>query len=273
LSVREVNEGAGQRLYVNGEDFREVTAVWFGDVWSRDYRVDGTSVITAEVPSLTPGAYYVVVQSGDNEYSDTHDQCVIEVRATSDGDVAAALRLDSITPDSITLGRSADYWVKGTGMLGVSAVMLGSSACTFSATDDETLVVTVPEQPRDVNERTTSLWIYPKRGDALSLTVNVATGPSAAPDDPVVAFMVWGASPSEVPAAGGQVTLEGDGLTDATRALLGDVDCIITSQERGRLVLQVPPLDGFAGQFLVATVVSDSAVASNALGAGVRVAA
>jgi hypothetical protein len=113
------------------------------------------------------------------------------------------------------------------------------------------------------------LWVYPKSGDALSLSVPTY-GPEPVEETPL-GFMVWAVTPEHLPTAGGTVTLDGDGLADATRVLPGDVECTITEQSRGRLVASVPSLDGLEGQTLVATVVSDSAVASNASAVGVVV--
>jgi IPT/TIG domain len=261
LSVREVGEGDNRSIFINGEEFREITAVWFGEEWSRDYRVDGDSVITALVPELPAGSYYVVLQTADGSYSETHDQCVIEVKAASAGPVAAELSLESITPSAIYIGAEANYWVKGTGMLGVSAVMLGSSACTFAATDDQTLVITVPGVVREV----------PRSGDAASLSVETA-GPDPVVE-PTLSFSVWGATPAELPVDGGILTLEGDGLDSATEVWLGGVACTIVEQSQLRLRVSVPSLAGNEGSELVATVVNNEAAASNASGVGVRVAA
>jgi IPT/TIG domain len=272
LSVREVGEGDNRSIFVNGEEFREITAVWFGEEWSRDYRVDGETVITAVVPALPAGSYYVVLQTADGAYSETHDQCVIEVKAASAGPVAAELSLESITPSAIYIGAEATYWVKGTGMLGVSAVMLGSSACTFAATDDQTLVITVPEVVREVTPGTNAtLWVYPRSGDAASLSVETA-GPDPVVE-PTLSFSVWAAIPAELPVDGGILTLEGDGLDSATEVWLGGVACTIVEQSQLRLRVSVPSLAGNEGSELIATVVNNEAAASNASGVGVRVAA
>lgn len=272
LSVREVGEGDNRSIFINGEDFREITAVWFGAEWSRDYRVDGDSVITAVVPDVPAGSYYVVLQTADGSYSETHDQCVIEVKSAASGPVAAALSLDSVTPSVIYIGAESTYWVKGTGMLGVSAVMLGSSACPFAATDDQTLVITVPEVVRDVTPGTNAtLWVYPRSGDALSLSVATA-GPEPTVE-PARSFSVWAVTPAELPVDGGIVTLEGDGLDSATEVWLGNVATTIVEQSQLRLRVSVPSLTGNEGQELLATVVNNEAAASNASGVGVRVGA
>jgi len=176
LSLVEIEEGGGQRVVVIGNGFREVRAVWFGHQPSPSVKIDGSSVLTAVVPRLDPGTYYVLVQCGDLTYSDVHEQCLLRVRPHRDA--AAGFRVDEVTPGWIVLGQESEQLVTGEGLLGVSAVVLGSTACEFEALEDGLLAIVVPSEPRDVQAGVQAiLWIYPRSGNARALPLTVHAHP------------------------------------------------------------------------------------------------
>ena len=248
LSNHEVT--AGQHIHGYGSGFEAVIGVQVGTEWATDFKVDGTTIVSFTVPHGAGGASeWVIVHRGDG----TSSPCVgDDQRLTYVDPLAApnpALRLDSITPETITLGRADSYWVLGAGLSAVSWTTVGHSGCEYETYDDTRLILHVPEQVRvDEGATTVEVKVATPSGPIQSLQVpctkladaQVAGGPPA----------VLNVDPTSLPSSGGRLTIHGGGFTELQWVHVGAADVTIESAHEAVIVVHVGSLADYVGQRL-----------------------
>ena len=250
-----------QTIYVNGSGFTGATGVQVGSDWAADFIVDGDTVITVTLPELPGGSTnWVIVYGADGSTSPCDgDAQLLTVDAPEDAP-PAALRLDSLTPDTITLGRADTYWLQGAGLSQAGSVTLASSACVFESYDETRLIVHVPEQVNGATGGQDAELTVTVGSKMASLTVPCVAAPSAQ-EAGAGPPSLTGVSPTELGVDGGQLTVQGMHLEGVQKASVGDVWCTVESTDYHQVVLSVPSLSGYEGQSLQVCV-NDGANAS-----------
>lgn len=238
-------------IFINGSGFQDVTGVQIGSDWAADYTVDGDTVITVTLPELAGGSTnWVIVHTADGESPCEGDAQLLTIAAPQDAP-PSALRLDSITPETITLGNADKYWLQGGGLSHVSSVILGSSACTFESYDDTRLIVEVPEQVRDASDgASVELTVFAGNESAtLSVTCNALP---AAPDpaDATMPPALTGVQPAQLGPDGGQIQVQGLHLSNVITVSLGNIECGVDSTSDREVSATVPSLADYVGQSL-----------------------
>ena len=236
----------GESIYGYGSGFDGVTGVQVGTEWAPYFKVDGTTVVTFTLPHGAGGASeWVVLHRGDG----TSSPCVgDEQRITYVNPLdapAAPLRLDSLTPDTVTIGRADTYWLLGAGLSKVTAVVIGRNACGYETYDDQRLVMHVPELVTvDAGSTTVDIKVMGHTGDATLTvpTLQLVDAESAA--GPPSVFSV---EPTSLPSSGGQLTIYGGGFQGVQWVHVGDADVTIESAHHDVLVVHVGSLAHSAG--------------------------
>lgn len=150
-----------------------------------------------------------------------------------------ALRLDSLTPSTITAGRADSYWVLGSGLSATSVVVLENHNCDFETHDDERLMIKVPEFRHDSSKPTAVLRVHTAQTSA-EIEVACVTIDDVVPEDhaPAIGHL----DPTQLPASGGTLTLWGGGLNSVTHVTVGRVEATIDELHADHVVVTVPSL-------------------------------
>jgi hypothetical protein len=237
----------GDHVYGYGSGFEGVNGVQVGTEWATDFRVDGTTVVTFTVPHGAGGATeWVIVHRSDG----TSSPCVGGAQQLTYLDPLAApidrLRLDSLTPETITVGRADSYWLLGSGLSAVSILTVGHSGCEYETYDSERLILHVPEQLRvDTGATSVEIKVFSPNGDG-TLTVPCmqiadATSAGGAP-------AVLSVEPTSLPGAGGRLTIYGGGFQEVTWVHVGGTVATIESLHHDVIVAQVGSLEDSVGR-------------------------
>ncbi|HEX9258884.1 MAG TPA: IPT/TIG domain-containing protein [Acidimicrobiales bacterium] len=260
LSQHQRNAGDTGDIFIYGDGFRTVTAVWFGEQQAPSYRVDGETVITVTPPDVPPGEpVWVIVQTDEDGYSECEGDAQVFTVLSSDAPaVGGDLLLDSVTPEEVTIGREETYWLTGSGLSGVTGVMLASSACQFESYDDTRLMFTTPAEIRDVKrDEGNTLAVFGSNGQSKELTIVCRSVPEQS-ENSTWFPSINGADPAEVGTEGGYIlTLQGDSLNGVTEVYLGDIQLAdVQVISATQVQATVPPLDGYEGRQLMPFVVA-----------------
>lgn len=238
---------SGESIYGYGSGFEGVTGVQVGAEWAPSFHVDGTTVVTFTVPHGAGGATeWVIVHRSDGTSSPCVGDGQLITYASPLDAPPAALRLDSLTPDTITVGRADSYWLLGAGLSKVTAVVIGRSACSYETYDDERLVMHVPEHATaDSGETHVEIKVMGHTGDATLSVPYVSFVDSASANGPPSVFSV---EPTSLPSTGGQLTIRGGGFQGVQWVRIGDAEVTIESAHHDVLVVQVGSLAHSAGE-------------------------
>lgn len=252
-----------ERIFINGSGFTGATGVQVGSDWATDFVVDGDSSITVTLPPLAGGSTNWVIVHTPEGTSPCEGEAQLLTVAAPDDVPPGALRLDSIVPETVTLGRAEPYWLQGEGLSRTSSVILGSSACSFEATDDQRLMFNVPAELRGAPEGGTMELTVFAGGTSATLSVTVTAQPDAPEpgSDTGAGPALTSVEPTELGVDGGQVVVYGMHLAAVTAMSVGDVWCTVEETGAGRVVASVPSLAGYEGQSL-AVCVNDGVTAS-----------
>jgi hypothetical protein len=243
LSNHQVSEG--QSIFAYGSGFVDVTGVQVGTEWATSFVVDGDTIITFTTPHQPGGSTnWVVVHLADGTTSPAEGDPQMVTYDSILEPPAGALTIDSIVPDTITLGRADTYWVMGTGLSQTHIVTLGNDAPTFETYDDTRVMLHVHELPLD-SGASLELTIFAGEHHA-TLTVNTAVAEE--PEKPYDRPVIFSVEPMTLPAGGGQITIHGDDFQYVTTAAVGGVAATIDSLERTQIVATVGSLAEHVGQ-------------------------
>jgi hypothetical protein len=248
---------AGESVYGYGSGFDGITGVQVGAEWAADFRVDGGTIVTFTVPHGAGGASeWVVLHAADG----TTSPCVGDEQRITYVDPLAApsgpLRLDGISPETITVGRADSYWLIGGGLSAASGVVVGHSGCEYETYDDERLILHVPDQVRvDAGATSVEVKVLSPNGDGTlhvpCIQIADATSAGGAP-------AVLGVDPTSLPSSGGQLTIRGGGFQEVTWVHVGASTATIQSLHHDTIVVQVDSLADFVGQRLGVEVGNDT---------------
>ncbi|HEX9258885.1 MAG TPA: IPT/TIG domain-containing protein [Acidimicrobiales bacterium] len=273
LSQHEVNAGDTSTIFVYGEGFEQVQGVAFGDEWGDVRNIDGGTVITVVPPQLPAGSEcWVVVwcESGESSPCETDAQW-FKVLALDEAPTGGELRIDSITPEEITIGRADGYWLTGSGFGRVSVVGLASDACQFEVRSDDRLVFWVKEQIDGVVPDAENDLLISTPDDQKTLRVTCRPVPGPAPENEGEYPVILSVLPDELSADGGFVTITGHSFLGVVQATLGDVGLLnIDVVSANEVRATVPTLYGYEGQSLEPCVITND-VASPSTSARVTV--
>ncbi len=238
------------RIFIYGEGFKDVTSVMIGDTMVQQLWVDSETIMTIEVPHLVAGAtYWVQIHTLDGSSPCEGDAQMLTVDAISDTP-AAALTVTSIVPDTITLGRTEQYWLFGTGLSKATLAVIGSTPCRIESYDDERLILTVPDQIDGAVDGAVLQLDVSSPEKSVRLQVPCATGAAPPPGDEEWWPGVTSVEPVEVPSAGGQFTVHGYRLADVTTVTLGTVGCTVQTVSADHLIAIAPSLEAHVGEHL-----------------------
>ena len=240
---------AGEQIYGYGSGFVDVAGVQVGTEWATDVRGDGGTVVSFTVPNGAGGASeWVIVHGQDGTTSPcVDDEQRITYRDPLDAP-APRLRLDSLTPDTITVGHADTYWLLGAGLSQASIVTVGHSGVQYETYDDGRLILHLDELLRvDAGATAVDIKVMSANGDA-TLTVPCkqlsdtrdAGGPPA----------VLSVAPTSLPSSGGRLTIEGGGFQDVQWVHVGAAEVTIESTHESVIVVQVGSLADFVGERL-----------------------
>lgn len=236
----------GETIYGYGSGFEGVTGVQVGAEWASYFKVDGTTVVTFTLPHGAGGATeWVILHRSDGTSSPCLGDGQLVTYASPLDAPAAPLRLDSLTPDTLTIGRADTYWLLGAGLSKVTAVVIGQHGCGYEAYDDERLVLHVPENVTlDAGSTTVGIQVMAHTGDAtLTVPCHQLVDDSSAGGPP----SVFSVEPTSLPSTGGQLTIYGGGFQGVQWVHVGDAEVTIESAHHDVLVVHVGSLAHSAG--------------------------
>jgi hypothetical protein len=241
-------------IFIYGTGFRDVTGVQIGDAWAESLNVDGETIITVTVPHLTAGTTnWVIVHTLDGSSPCEGDAQLITIDDISEAP-PAALRLDSMEPATIALGRSETYWLLGTGLSQVTMGHIGSNACRVESYDDTRLMLTVPETLDGASDGSTvEIEVFsPQQSAKLAVT---CSGPAPAPTHREEGWPgITGVEPTHLGVDGGRIVVQGYRLDHVNALSVGTVACQVESASEGSVTALVPSLDGHRGESLTISV-------------------
>jgi hypothetical protein len=253
LSNHQVVEG--EHVYGYGSGFVGVTGVQVGNQWAPDFRVDGATIVTFTIPHGAGGATeWVIVHGADG----TSSPCVGEGQRVTYGDPLAAptpkLKLDSLTPDTITVGRGDSYWLLGAGLSHVSVVQVGHSGILYETHDDDRMILHLPDELRvDAGATHVTITLHRPDGGSATLSVPCITIKDATDTGPPAVLSV---DPNPVPSAGGRLTIHGGGFQEVKSVTVGPVEATIESAHPDVLVVSVGDLSAHLGSRLGVQVIT-----------------
>jgi hypothetical protein len=255
LSNHQVTEG--EYIHAYGSGFENVTGVQVGAEWATELKVDGTTIASFKVPHGAAGASeWVVVHRSDG----TSSPCVSDQQRVTYADPLAppvsALRLDSITPDTITLGRADSYWILGAGLSTASWASVGHSGCEYETYDETRLILHVPEQVRvDEGATTVEIKVGSPSGPVQSLhapCIKLKDAQSAGGPPAVLSL-----DPVSLPSSGGRLTIHGGGFQNVQWVHVGPAEVTIDSVHHDTIVVTVGSLEQYVGERLGVEVCND----------------
>jgi hypothetical protein len=245
-----------QSIYVNGTGFRDVVGVQVGPDWADSFVVDGESTITITLPEMAGGSTnWVVVHTRDGDASPCEgDAQLLTVEAVDDVPVGP-LRIDSLTPEAITLGRADPYWIIGSGLSRASSVTIASSGCRFEAYDDSRMVFYLPEHVNGATDGAVIELAVVSPRDTATMVVNCTVPPDLPPSGAEAGPPhLTGVRPDHLGSDGGQIVVEGLSLQHVVTVSVGDVACSVESTGYREVTATVPGLADYVGQSLAVTV-------------------
>jgi len=266
LSQHQVNHGDDTPIFVYGEGFDSVEGVAFGDEWGDLRNVDGGRVITVVPPSMPAGSscWVVVWCEGGESSPCENDSQWFSVVALDEAPTGGQLRIDSITPEEITIGQAGDYWVTGSGLGKVTVVRLGSDAPQFEVHSDDRLVFSVKEQISGTTADTECELQIMTPDDEKTLHIMCRGVPGPAPENEGEYPVILGVAPQELSADGGFVTITGHSFKGVVSASLGDVGLIdVQVNSANEIQATVPTLYGYEGQSLEPCVMTNDVASAS----------
>jgi hypothetical protein len=251
LSQHRIQAGESHFVFVHGTGLEHVTAAQVGDT-AVDHRVDGTgdnATVTLTIPDdFPPGNHWVVVTAG-NERSDCVDGSqALEVLAPGGGDDDHLVpELTGIVPEEIVLGEDADYWLIGSGLTSVIAVMSGNDAFRFEGYDDSRLRVSIGAAFHADPGAEVVFEVHGAHGQPATLSVPTRGRP--AETEP--GLLVLSVEPDVLGPDGGAITVRGGYFKYDTEVFLGPVECTdVDVVDEGILRATAPSLAEHVGEAL-----------------------
>lgn len=233
---------AGQNVWAYGAGFTGAKKVTVGDAEATEIVCYEDNTIGFHVPKQLGGtSQWVQITGADGSVSacDGNAQLVTYLDEVFD-QPRGELRLDSVTPSPITVGRADSYWLLGSGLSAVSVIVLdGHHSCDFETHDDERLVIHVPEFNHPTSQTTMQLSVNTAHARA-ELQVECVSLDDVVPDDhaPAIGHL----EPPQLPASGGRLTLWGSGLNSVTSVSVGTLDATIEELHADHIVVTVGSL-------------------------------
>ncbi|MDT4920807.1 MAG: hypothetical protein QOI15_1709 [Pseudonocardiales bacterium] len=232
---------AGQNVWAYGAGFTGVKKITVGDAEATEIVCYEDNTIGFHVPKQPGGSsHWVQITGADGSVS----QCVSNAQLLTYLDEVfdqprGQLRLDSITPSPVTVGRADSYWVLGSGLSATSVVVMDGHSCDFETHDDERLVIHVPQFHHPTEQTSMRLRVHTAHTQA-ELEVACVSLDDVVPEDhaPAIGHL----EPTQLPASGGKLTLWGAGLNGVTHVDVGLIAATIDEVHADHIVVTVPSL-------------------------------
>ena len=218
----------GSSITITGTNFTGVTAVTFGRIPARTYRVISTSSISATAPSESVGTVNVSVGAvGGTSTSSSANQFTYKPVPT----------VTSLSPSTGSTSGGTVVTITGTALTGVTEVTFGGTVADTVTIHSSTLItVTAPAH----------------RAGTAEVTVTTPVGSSAAWSSAPSQWYVYVAAPevhtvspaSGSIAGGSTVTLSGTYLSSATAVIFGTTPSPRFSFVHGEVTAKVPAGSG-----------------------------